>query len=271
MKVENERVYVAAGQCDAQHRRAAAVDLRRNPGRRERKPIDIFFSALAIDQGELAGGVVLSGGDADGTLGIKAIKEHGGMTLAQVADGFGPQHPDMPDSAISTGLVDFAVPAEEMGAKLVEFVRGNGLLERAGRRPGRRRSEQPFDEVLPEIYAILRKQIGHEFSGYKTKTFLRRVQRRMQVVQLGDNRGLCRAAAPATPHGGRRAVPRPADQRHQLLPRRGAFDALAEQRHPAAVRGPRRRRHGARLGARLRHRRGGVLDRASWCASIWTA
>lgn len=58
--------------------------------RRERNPIDIFFSALARDQGEYAVGVVLSGGDGDGTLGVKAIKEHGGLTLAQTADGTAP-------------------------------------------------------------------------------------------------------------------------------------------------------------------------------------
>ena len=42
------------------------------------KPVDVFLGALARDLGELAVGVVLSGGDGDGTLGAKAIKEHGG-------------------------------------------------------------------------------------------------------------------------------------------------------------------------------------------------
>ena len=101
------------------------LQLRRQAaGRSERKPIDVFFSALARDQGELAAGIVLSGGDGDGTLGIKAIKAQGGLTLAQVADGFGPSHRDMPDSAVATGLVDFAVPVEQMGVKLVEFAHG---------------------------------------------------------------------------------------------------------------------------------------------------
>ena len=95
--------------------------VRTNPGQRERKPIDIFFSSLAVDVGEMAAGIVLSGGDGDGTLGIKAIKERGGLTLAQAADGFGPGHPDMPESAIATGLVDFAIPVEQMGQKLVEL------------------------------------------------------------------------------------------------------------------------------------------------------
>ncbi len=58
---------------------------------RERKPIDIFLAALAEDQGEFAVGIILSGGDRDGTLGVKAIKEHGGFTMAQSPDGSGPR------------------------------------------------------------------------------------------------------------------------------------------------------------------------------------
>jgi len=103
--------------------------VRHNANRRERKPIDIFFSSLAADVGELAAGIVLSGGDGDGTLGIKAIKERGGLTFAQTGDGFGPGHPDMPDSAIATGFVDFAIPADEMGEKLVQFARGGLYME----------------------------------------------------------------------------------------------------------------------------------------------
>ncbi len=51
----------------------------------QRKPIGIFFGSLAQDQGEYAVGVVLSAIGADGALGVKAIKEHGGVTLARRA------------------------------------------------------------------------------------------------------------------------------------------------------------------------------------------
>ena len=152
-----------------------------NEFQRERKPIDIFFSALAKDQAEYAVGVVLSGGDGDGTLGIKAIKEHGGLTLAQVANGSGPRYPDMPQTAIASGLVDLAVPAEEMGAKLVQFARGLHLRDDKDQNKGGNVRVQAAQEA---IYNILRKQTGHEFSGYKEKTLLRRVHRRMQVLQL---------------------------------------------------------------------------------------
>ena len=147
---------------------------------REHKPVDVFFGALAVDVGELSAGVVLSGGDSDGTLGIKAIKERGGLTLAQAADGFGPHHANMPDSAIASGLVDFAVPVERMGEKLAHFASGAFKLDKL--------TEQADAHVgagaRDTIYAILRNQMGHDFSGYKVNTFMRRVQRRMQVLEI---------------------------------------------------------------------------------------
>lgn len=153
-----------------------------NAFQRERKPIDIFFSALAKDQAEYAVGVVLSGGDGDGTLGIKAIKEHGGLTLAQAADGSGPRYPDMPQTAIASGLVDLAVPAEEMGAKLAQFARGASHLD--DEQDQDKGGDDRVQAAQEAIYNILQKHTGHEFSGYKEKTFLRRVHRRMQVLQL---------------------------------------------------------------------------------------
>jgi two-component system, chemotaxis family, CheB/CheR fusion protein len=149
--------------------------------RPERKPIDVFLSALAKDLGDSSAAVILSGGDGDGTLGVKAIKERGGLTMAQVHNGDGPSHPDMPDSAISTGFVDFAIPAHEMGSKLAEFARGLTVLY--GMADDELANGESANE-RQEIYTILRNQVGHDFSGYKPNTFMRRVQRRMHVLQL---------------------------------------------------------------------------------------
>ena len=91
------------GRCERRRLQLRKLD----PSRRERKPIDVFFSALAMDLGEYAAGIVLSGGDGDGALGVKAIKERGGITLAQTADGNGPaiqtcrRAPSQPGSWIS--------------------------------------------------------------------------------------------------------------------------------------------------------------------------
>jgi two-component system CheB/CheR fusion protein len=156
---------------------------RPNALNRERKPIDIFFSSLAADQGEYAVGVILSGGDGDGTLGAKAIKERGGLTIAQTAGESGPRNPDMPQSAISSGLIDIAVPADEMGEKLLAFADSFVVLDDVVEANGKREAAE-LESARDEIYQILRGHSGHDFSGYKTKTFLRRVRRRMQVSQI---------------------------------------------------------------------------------------
>ncbi len=154
----------------------------REPGQSSHKPIDVFLGSLAQERGEAAVGVILSGGDGDGTLGIKAIKEHGGLTLAQVGDGnVPPAHASMPNSAIATGLVDFAVPAESMGVRIVQYRRSLELLSTMAAEDG----DAPlWDAGRQEICVILRSQLGHDFAGYKAKTFIRRVQRRMQMMQL---------------------------------------------------------------------------------------
>ena len=161
------------------------LQIRKPPAnQRERKPIDIFFSSLALDQGERAVGIVLSGGDGDGTLGLKAIKEYGGLTLAQVSDGYGPGHPSMPDSAISAGFVDLAIPVGDMGTRLMGFARS--IFLRDGSAEEASQPDASSSHAWQDIYTILRDQLGHDFSGYKTKTFRRRAQRRMQVRELAS-------------------------------------------------------------------------------------
>jgi two-component system CheB/CheR fusion protein len=80
---------------------------------RERQPIDLFFASLAEDQGEWAVGMVLSGSGSDGTLGLKAIKQAGGLTLAQGSDGTVPRFPAIPASAVASGVVDLVLPVQD--------------------------------------------------------------------------------------------------------------------------------------------------------------
>lgn len=149
----------------------------------ERAPIDIFFGSLARDLGEYAVGVVLSGSGSDGVLGVKAIKQHGGVTLAQTNDLSGPGFAGMPDSAIASGLVDFAVPVEAMAAKLIENIRSFAALEDIATEPQPCDNDSAAIDARNAIYSILRDQAGHDFSAYKTQTFMRRVHRRMQIQQ----------------------------------------------------------------------------------------
>ncbi len=145
---------------------------------REDRPIDGFFDSLAANLRHNAIGIVLSGTGTDGALGLKAIRENGGFTLAQGRDGSKPQFDGMPAGAIATGAVDLVVPVEVMPEHLMRQRLLATLPEPLADDPEAREAARLV------ICAILRAQIGHDFSGYKDKTFLRRVQRRMHVLGL---------------------------------------------------------------------------------------
>jgi two-component system CheB/CheR fusion protein len=163
---------------------AGRLALRRQDpaARRERQPIDIFFASLAENLGERAAGVVLSGTGSDGTLGLKVIKERGGLTLAQGVDGSAPSYPEMPASAVAGGSVDLVLPVEEIPARLAEFARGFDASDEAA--DDDRQASETDAAAQEAISAVLRERVGHDFSGYKDKTFFRRVQRRIQVLRL---------------------------------------------------------------------------------------
>lgn len=140
----------------------------------QRNPIDVLFGSLAVDQGPASVGILLSGGGHDGTLGLKAIKEHGGLTIAQGSDGTAPAHESMPDSAIAAGVVDLVLPLDQMIGRLGKV---------AASEPAKLHDAEPALDLRP-IHRVLLDQLGHDFSGYKERTIGRRVLRRMQVLEL---------------------------------------------------------------------------------------
>ncbi|WP_428485504.1 CheR family methyltransferase [Rhodopila sp.] len=144
-------------------------------------PIDAFLDSLASNLKEDAVGVVLSGTGHDGTLGLKAIKASGGLTLAQGSNGSKPEYAGMPDSAVAAGGVDLLVPAEEMISHILA-----ARKTRPEPTGDPAENAQRADTIRLEVCAILLSQLGHDFSQYKGQTFMRRVQRRMQVLRLTD-------------------------------------------------------------------------------------
>src|SRR5262249_38291661 len=131
----------------------------------QRKPIDVFLSSLAEEHGEASIGVLLSGGGSDGTLGIKAIKERGGLTLAQGGDGSGPLQTGMPDTAIAAGVVDLVLPVEDMAVRLTDYARNFGKIEVLIDDDQRKDADgDKRREGYQAIYSILYKQVGHDFS-----------------------------------------------------------------------------------------------------------
>jgi two-component system, chemotaxis family, CheB/CheR fusion protein len=141
--------------------------------------IDGFFDSVATSLAEDAIGVILSGTGHDGSLGLKAIKARGGLTLAQGGDGSGPEHPGMPDSAVAAGAVDLYVRVEDMPERILAARELRLAIQREGQQP-----MQDGGKVRTAICDVLRSRLGHDFSQYKYQTFMRRVQRRMQVVRL---------------------------------------------------------------------------------------
>jgi two-component system CheB/CheR fusion protein len=146
---------------------------------REVNPINVLFDSLATQLGENAIGVVLSGTGHDGSLGLRAIKESGGLTLVQGSEGTRPQHDSMPSSAIATGAVDIIASVEAIPDHIIAV-----QAARLAPRPAAKLSAAQLDDARRAICVILLRQLDHDFSGYKDKTFLRRVQRRMQVTRL---------------------------------------------------------------------------------------
>jgi two-component system, chemotaxis family, CheB/CheR fusion protein len=194
MEVERNCVYVIPPNRDLSLSEGRLHLTEPGAPRGQRLPVDFFFRSLAKDRGSLAVGVVLSGTASDGTLGLRMIKGNGGMAMAQAPETT--EFPGMPQSAISTGVVDVVLPPGEMPRRLMEYART--ALKGASRAPGPARS--PPQAPRPEspqaaspsgspdawemLFSLIRDQTGHDFSEYKDTTVHRRLQRRMAVHQI---------------------------------------------------------------------------------------
>jgi len=143
-----------------------------------RLTIDFFFRSLAQDRGEQAICIVLSGAGTDGTLGLRAIKEVGGMAMVQSPETAG--YDGMPRSAVATGLADYVLPPQDMPRHLLGYVgQFFGHKKKGSAAP-------PLDvsNWIQRILVLLRSSGGHDFSSYKQTTILRRIERRMAVHQI---------------------------------------------------------------------------------------
>ncbi len=138
-------------------------------------PIDVFLISLALEKRERAIGVILSGTGTDGTSGIKAVKEHGGLVIVQRPDTA--KFDGMPRSAINTGLSDFVLSPEEIVDEILNFSNYPTLI-----RPQEQEVLFSDDEMFPRIYSVLKKVSGIDFTNYKRTTVLRRIERRMVVT-----------------------------------------------------------------------------------------
>lgn len=141
-----------------------------------RLPVDIFFRSLAEDRQDKSIGIILSGMGSDGSLGLKAIKEKNGIVLVQTPDTA--KFDGMPRSATEAVIADIIAPAEELPARLIDFLKFIPPIK----------SDLDIDDKskgnLDKIIILIREQLGHDFSFYKKSTLFRRIERRKGVHQI---------------------------------------------------------------------------------------
>jgi two-component system CheB/CheR fusion protein len=135
-------------------------------------PINVFFTSLAEVHKSLAVGIVLSGTASDGTLGLGAIKEHGGITFAQ--DQASAAYGAMPQNAVDAGVVDFVLPPEQIPQKILQESKVKKIINIES---GKESDENTYKQIV----ALLSQHSGVDFTYYKQTTISRRVARGMTI------------------------------------------------------------------------------------------
>src|SRR5262245_31475916 len=186
MRVEPSHVYVIPRNTNMVISSGALRLAPREERRGQHRPIDYFLRSLAEENGAGAIGVILSGTASDGTLGLEAIKDAGGLTFAQ--DEETAKYDGMPHSAINAGCVDFVLPPERIADELARLARHphDGAVGAARREGLLRPSEEPGDGVgsLDEILWLAHEVGGVDFSHYQPDVTQQSVTRRMTLLKL---------------------------------------------------------------------------------------
>lgn len=138
---------------------------------------DRLFKSLAKEVGEHCVGVVLSGTGSDGSYGVRAIREAGGITIAQ--DTTTAKYDGMPASATETGCIDLTLSPEQIGvhlSKILATPRDFDQLRRLNERPSK----------MSDLFQILLARTNVDFRDYKENTVARRINRRMAALDVND-------------------------------------------------------------------------------------
>lgn len=138
--------------------------------------IDIFFESLAEEAGKNAIGIILSGTGTDGTKGIEAIKQKGGIVVVQ--DPLSAAFDGMPNSAVATGYADLILPPEMIGEEIADYVRDSSLIKSLSK------LNQKDEMNLRDILTMLNQSTKQDFSQYKRPTLFRRLAKRMSELNI---------------------------------------------------------------------------------------
>ncbi len=139
-------------------------------------PIDVFFRSLAQDCGPRAVAIVLSGGGSDGSRGVRAVHEAGGLVIVQ--DDESAQFNGMPRTARDAGVAQWVLRPEEMPKIVCEHARQYGLPVPV--------IEQQPPTGLHAVYRMLQTEFGIDFTHYKPSTVTRRIERRLKLARTED-------------------------------------------------------------------------------------
>ncbi len=182
MRVEPDHVYVIPPNCDMTIEHWVLHLRDREPHRSANTTIDTFLRSLAVGHGSDAIGVILSGTASDGTLGLTAIKGEGGITFAQ--EPTTAKYDGMPASAIASGCVDFILNPVNMAKEIARISQHPYISDRLSPE-----QEQVGDDSdMEKIFRLLRRFTTVDFSGYKSPTIGRRIQRRMALQKIENLR-----------------------------------------------------------------------------------
>ena len=143
-------------------------------------PIDQFLRALASDCGSKAIGVILSGAGSDGSLGLQAIKEAGGVTFAQ--EPATAEYASMPQMAEEASCIDFILPVAGIAAEVARIAKCPDFSDEHLR-------EQAIEvkaasSALNDIFDVMHEKTGIDFSFYKANTVQRRIMRRLALRNI---------------------------------------------------------------------------------------
>lgn len=176
--VSPNSVYVIPRNCEMTIQHGSLRIAHRGEPRTVNTTIDTFMRSLALDQGNNAIGIVLSGTASDGTAGLAAIKGEGGITFAQDESA---KYDGMPASAIASGCVDLVLPPENIGKELERIARHPYVL---GAAIEPEQVGATVEAQMAQIFAMLRRTTRVDFSEYKRPTIGRRVARRMALHKV---------------------------------------------------------------------------------------
>jgi two-component system CheB/CheR fusion protein len=158
------------------HLRLSELEARRI----ERATVDHFLRTLAEAHDGRAVAVILTGAGSDGSMGVRLVKESGGLTIAQ--DPAEAEYDSMPRSAITTGTVDLVLPVRQVPEEIARYCSTRPHLPA---RPDDRRSVVADDELrINGIVFELRRHTGQDFSMYRRAPLLKRIRHRMQLLHI---------------------------------------------------------------------------------------